>query len=114
MEENKRYFFRVPITNAEVTIKGEVSNIEIKGNIRDISALGISFYKTTKNELIKHEKVKIVFKLENQTFERRGIFVREMKIKNDDMFAYKFIGNTEKENSTLSSLLFKLDAKRRK
>lgn len=108
--EDKRYFFRVPIIGEHAVIINKSLLTEDKLEIRDLSALGISVYKDKFFKIGNRQKVDIEFVLEKKLYKRKAILVR----REEKILAFKFIENKEKDNSDLSSVLFRLDAKRKK
>lgn len=112
--ENRRNFFRITLPNETAILTRIQTGEREKVNIYDMSGLGVSFTVSDDFWLEKREGLTIRFTLEQTTFTRQAIVVRELEKKGERAYGCKFIHTSEKEDAALSAVLFRLDAKRRK
>jgi c-di-GMP-binding flagellar brake protein YcgR len=121
---NKRNFFRVNLYNVpvemlilEVNHQKQAGELFYKGKILDVSGNGIAVILENKIPYEAEEKIvlRIFFTIEKQpfTFEAEVVRVTE-RTKLETIYAAKYIHASEKEQEKLSSILFKIDAKRKK
>jgi len=113
--ENKRDFFRIPLHG----VKAKVLDMSIfrsyDGEIKDISGVGISFILAKEVFIDLDSPIKVTFTIEKETFVRKATILRKtLPDSENKLYACKFVENTEKDNATLSAVLLRLDAKRKK
>lgn len=111
MSENKRAFFR--LTNFEKPIEIVHKEQVYTADLRDISGNGISFYTTDRLPL--EEEVLVRFQLEKTSYAFVTKLIREQEgTIGRRLYAGMFMGQTAKQQSTLSAHLLRLEASRRK
>lgn len=115
MTENRRDYHRVNFYLKVIKIRPDSSEESVEGSIIDVSAKGISF--TLKNNdkfSLVDQKFHLEFELEGEVFKREAELVRYERDeeKGVSLYAMQFIGDNDKERSTLYQVISKSEIKR--
>lgn len=105
----KRRFFRIEFYTlpATITFNGRTMEVQVK----DISGNGIGFYS---DEELEFDVCTIEFSVKKETFICSVQKVRGFKSDHAYLNGCQFLNLSEKDRKRLSSLLFRIDAERRR